>query len=118
MDTRQSHALLLRIEGNVDVPMLRNWERDIVTYRCSLLDARKAALIAANPDWRCEDIKFAVTQVSFGDLPEADEAVLNAIPTRLKLPAVQIDQLIAAGRWAVQRDAGVRRFSAAQIRGE
>jgi NTE family protein len=100
------------------VPMLRNWERDIVTYRCSLPDERKAALRAANPDWRCEDIKFAVTQISFGDLPEADEAVLNAIPTRLKLPPEQIDQLIAAGRQAVQRDQGVRRFSAARQRGE
>lgn len=100
------------------VPMVRNWERDIVTYRCSLSDERKAALRAWNPDWRCEDIKFAVTQISFADLPEADEAALNAIPTRLKLPAEQIDQLIAAGRRAVAADAGVKRFSQRVQRGE
>ena len=25
-----------------------------------------------NPEWRCEDLRFAVTQISFGDLPEAE----------------------------------------------
>jgi len=100
------------------VPMVRNWERDIVTWRCSLPESRKAALRDWNPEWRCEDIKFSVTQISFADLPEAEEAVLNAIPTRLKLPPEQIDALIAAGRRAVQRDKGVQRFSASVQRGE
>ena len=100
------------------LPMVRNWERDLVTYRCSLPDERKAALVAQNPDWRCEDIKFSVTQVSFGDLPEAEEQVLNGIPTRLKLPAEQIDQLIAAGRKAASADSVVKRFSATVQRGE
>jgi len=100
------------------VPMMRAWERDLVTWRCSLPEERKAALRAKNPDWRCEDLRFAVTQISFADLPEADEAALNAIPTRLKLPADQIDRLIEAGRLAVLRDAGVQRFSTQMRRGE
>ena len=100
------------------VPMVRNWERDIVTYRCSLPDDRKAALVALNPDWRCEDLHFDVTQLSFADLPEAEEAALNAIPTRLKLPAEQIDQLVAAARRAVAGDTVVRRFAAKVQRGE
>jgi NTE family protein len=108
--TRMSYSSFL--------PMMRNWERDIVTYRCSLPAERKAALVAHNPDWRCEDIKFVVTQVSFGDLPEADETALNAIPTRLKLPPEQIDQLIDAGRRALKADATVQSFSRAQQRGE
>ena len=100
------------------LPMVRNWERDLVTWRCSLSDERKAALRALNPEWRCEDIKFSVTQISFGDLSEADEQALNAIPTRLKLPPEQIDRLIAAGREAAVADATVKRFSAAVQRGE
>lgn len=100
------------------LPMVRNWERDLVTYRCSLSDERKAALRALNPDWRCEDIKFSVTQISFADLSETDEQALNAIPTRLKLPPEQIDRLIAAGREAAAADAAVKRFSAAVQRGE
>jgi NTE family protein len=100
------------------LPMVRNWERDLVTYRCSLSDERKAALVALNPDWRCEDIKFSVTQVSFADLPEAQEQVLNGIPTRLKLPAEQIDRLIAAGRQAAAANGVVKRFSTAVQRGE
>lgn len=100
------------------VPMMRNWERDLVSWRCSLPEERKAALRLWNPEWRCEDLRFAVTQLSFADLPAGDEASLNAIPTRLKLPAVQIDQLIDAGRRAVKQDRGVQRFSEAQQRGE
>ncbi|MFG6458060.1 patatin-like phospholipase family protein [Roseateles sp. BYS96W] len=100
------------------VPMMHSWERDLVTWRCSLPDERKAELRAANPGWRCEDLKFAVTQISFADLAEADEAALNAIPTRLKLPAEQIDRLIEAGRRAAAQDAGVRRFSQEQQRGD
>lgn len=100
------------------VPMMRAWERDLVTWRCSLPEARKAELRRKTPDWRCEDLQFSVTQISFADLAEADEAALNAIPTRLKLPADQIDRLIEAGRQAVSRDAGVQRFSAARRRSE
>lgn len=100
------------------VPMMRNWERDIVTYRCSLPEERKEALRALNPDWRCEDVAFAVTQISFGDLPEDEELALNAIPTRLKLPAAQIDALIAAGRRAAGQDGVIRRFSTRVQRGE
>jgi len=100
------------------VPMMRNWERDLVTWRCSLPDERKAELRAANPGWRCEDLKFSVTQISFADLAEADEVALNAIPTRLKLPADQIDGLIAAGRRAAGQDADVRRFSQERQRGD
>lgn len=44
--------------------------------------------------------------------------MLNAIPTRLKLPAAQIDQLIDAGRRAVAQDAGVKRFSSSVQRGD
>ncbi|MFT7774292.1 patatin-like phospholipase family protein [Roseateles sp.] len=108
----------MRMSYSSFVPMVRNWERDLVTYRCSLSDERKAALRAANPDWQCEDIKFSVTQISFADLPEAEEQALNLIPTRLKLPAEQIDRLIAAGRRAVAADGAVRRFSTAVQRGE
>lgn len=100
------------------LPMVRSWERDLVTYRCSLSDERKAALRAINPDWHCEDIKFSVTQVSFADLPEAEEQALNGIPTRLKLPAEQVDRLIAAGRQAAAADGVVKRFATAVQRGE
>lgn len=100
------------------VPMMHQWERDIVAYRCGLSEPRKASLRALNPEWRCDDVAFVVTQISFADLPEPQELALNAIPTRLKLPAAQIDQLIAAGREAVQRDGVVQRFSARVRRGD
>jgi hypothetical protein len=42
--------------------------------------------------------KARPTQISFAGLPETEEQALNAIPTRLKRPAEQMDRLIAAGR--------------------
>ncbi|MEI9421874.1 hypothetical protein O7A70_11905 [Mesorhizobium sp. Cs1299R1N1] len=44
----------------------------------------------------------AAALVSFGDLPPADLAALNAIPTRLRLPPEQFDGTIAAVREAVR----------------
>ncbi|WP_422016357.1 patatin-like phospholipase family protein [Roseateles sp.] len=100
------------------LPMVRNWERDLITFRCSLSDERKAELRAQNPEWRCQDLKFSVTQISFADLAEAEEQVLNMIPTRLKLPPEQVDQLIRAAKQAVRQDPQIRRFSQALQRGD
>jgi NTE family protein len=101
----------MRMSYDSFVPMMRQWERDIVQYRCGLSAERKAALIAIRANWRCDDVQFAVKSISFADLGEREEVALTAIPTRLKLPEAQIDQLIAAGKRAVTQSAVVRRFA-------
>ncbi|WP_374356377.1 patatin-like phospholipase family protein [Chitinimonas sp.] len=95
------------------VPMMKQWQRDVIDYRCALPAARQQALAAARPGWRCDDVEFVVTRVSFDDLGAERSARLNAIPTRLSLPEAQVDQLIAAGREAVMHSAVVQRFVAA-----
>ena len=52
--------------------------------------------------WNCRDVSFVVEDVTFEDFPPEQRARLNAIETRLKLPADQVDLLISAGREAVQ----------------
>ena len=72
--------------------------------------------------WDCRDVRFIVEDVTFEDFPPAERARLNAVATRLKLPADEVDLLISAGREAVrsnvrlqqvfgetQRRAGARR---------
>ena len=91
---------------------VRNWQDEIVRFRCALVRERQDAIRALNPAWRCDDVSFTVTQVSFADFPEREAAALSAIPTRLKLPAETIDQLIAAGTCAVNANLVICKFAA------
>lgn len=90
--------------------MIRNWERDIVNYRCALPPAEQQALRTRVPGWRCDDVRFSVTQLGFSDLPPAESAALDAIPTRLKLPPEQVARLLAAGRSALASDRVLQAF--------
>ena len=93
--------------------MMRDWQQLIVNYRCGLPAERQRELKQANPTWRCDDVQFSLTQINFDDLGAETEAQLSAIPTRLKLSKEEVDRLIVEGRRAVDRDATVKRFSAA-----
>ena len=102
----------MRMSYDSFLPMMRQWERDIVKYRCALSAERLEQLRATRADWRCDDVSFAVTSVSFSDLGEREEAALSAIPTRLKLPEAQIDYLITAARQATLDNTVIRKFAA------
>jgi NTE family protein len=101
----------MRMSYDGFVPMMRNWRDDIVRYRCALPADRRAALIEQRANWKCDDLIFTVTQVSFTDFGDKEEAQLSAIPTRLKLPTAQIDQLIDAGKRVVQGNETVAAFA-------
>jgi NTE family protein len=87
--------------------MLESWERDLVAWRCALPPER-ARDLGAGDGWVCDDVSFTLSMVSFDDLPEDEAAKLGATPTRVSLPAQQIDALIAAGRKAVRDNAAVK----------
>lgn len=91
--------------------LIRDWERDVIHFRCGLSPETQAALKSSDAEWRCDDVKFAITQISFSSLSDGDERDLNAIPTRLSLPAEQIDKLVSAGKRAVATDPRVRGFT-------
>lgn len=93
--------------------LMRDWERDIVSFRCGLPPQTQAALGLAHEGWRCDDVSFVATQISFASLSEDEEQELNAIPTRLSLPQRQIDRLIAAAKRAVDADPRIRAFAGA-----
>jgi NTE family protein len=91
------------------VPMLRAWQDDIIRYRCGLTKVEIKSL-GGKENFKCDDVKFTVTRVSFDDLGVERAAKLAAIPTRLKLPTEQVDQLIAAGRDSIQQSEIVKAF--------
>jgi NTE family protein len=100
----------VRLSYDGFVLMLKNWRDDIVRYRCSLPDDRQRSLRESRPGWVCDEVNFSVTHLSFADLGPARSRQLEAIPTRLKLPADAIDALIAAGRDSVLRNGVIRAY--------
>jgi NTE family protein len=102
----------MRMSFDGFVPMTKSWQEEIIRFRCGLPSERQSAIKASNPRWRCDDVAFTVTQISFADLGDREEASLSAIPTRLKLPVDKIDQLIAAGTKAVRANTVIGKFAA------
>ncbi len=83
--------------------VLKDWERELIAWRCALPPER-ARELGADDGWDCGNVSFAISMVSFEDLPDDDAKKLGATPTRVSLPADQIDALIAAGRQAVKNN--------------
>jgi NTE family protein len=88
---------------------MRDWQQQLVRWRCGLTSDQRLQF-GASANWACGDIKFQVTRISFDQLGPARSAELNAVPTRFKLPAEQVDLLIAAGGDALQANAEFRDF--------
>ncbi len=72
------------------------WENAIRKWRCALSSA-EALRLGARTDWRCSNISFEVTEVSFDRLDAPTAAKLSAIRTRFKLPVEEVDLLIQSG---------------------
>jgi NTE family protein len=81
--------------------MLAEWRDSIVRHRCSLgEDTLRRHLGEARAGWRCDDVVFRLGVIGFEGLPPASADRLRHMPTRLVLPAADIDFAIAAGRAA------------------
>lgn len=86
---------------------LRDWERDVVAWRCAL-PPDEAARLGAGPGWDCRDVHVAIDTVEFADLPKDRFDLLSRAPTRVSLPPDLIDALIAGGKQAMRENASIR----------
>jgi NTE family protein len=87
---------------------VRDWESETRKWRCRLSPAELAHLRVA-ADWRCGDINFDIIEVAFDQFDPERAARLSTVATRLKLPADEVDLVIAAGSDAVLQHPGLRR---------
>jgi NTE family protein len=88
-----------------------DWEDSLIQWRCHLsADERKRYGAPAN--WNCRDLKFFLGRISFDELGPQRAAALNGVETRLRLPADQVDMIIAAGRDALNSNTTFRSFLA------
>ncbi len=81
---------------------LEQWERETIAWRCGL-SVDQARRLGAQSGWDCADLHYSVEMVAFDDLPPERARLLLDIPTRLSLPASQIDLAIQAGRDVMAR---------------
>ncbi len=85
-----------------------DWQRDLVQYRCGLPAETVRRYRGSLAGWNCRDVQLVVEQISFADLEPAEQAIVNLVPTRLKLPPEQVDATIAAARNALRANANIQ----------
>jgi len=85
------------------------WQNALIKWRCGLTQGDRARLGAA-PTWNCRDVRFFIGRIAFDQLGPERAAALNAVETRLKLPADQVETLIDAGRDALKVNTVFRSF--------
>jgi predicted acylesterase/phospholipase RssA len=99
---RTSMAASVRHEMDSLLYSVRDWQQQLVSYRCAL-PAHRIKQIRGNLNgWDCRDVKMVVEHLAFTDLGHEQAKRLSSIPTRLGLPKKDIDMLVAAGRAVVE----------------
>lgn len=88
---------------------LADWRIELANWRCALTPA-EAQSLGAGPDWKCDDLAFTLDTLSFADLGEEKLNRLGGAATAVSLDKALIDDLIAGGREAVQKNAALQRL--------
>ncbi len=92
---------------------LRNWNRDLVEWRCKLPLARARALLGDERAWNCRDLSFHVVKVTFDQMPDAAvRSRLEKIPTRFKIDKGNVDLLVDSAGAILRRNSAYQRFLA------
>ncbi len=92
---------------------LKNWNRDLVDWRCKLPLERARALLGPDRAWNCRDLSFHVVKVTFDQMPDPQvRAKLERIPTRFKLEKENIALLLDSAGAILRRNSAFQRFLA------
>jgi NTE family protein len=92
--------------------LLAEWSAKVRRWRCGLSPADRAR-IGVPAGWKCDDLNAFIERVSFERLGPARAAVLEAVATRLTLPADQVDLLIEGGAVALRNSKTYQAFRSA-----
>ncbi len=92
---------------------LRNWNKELVDWRCKLPPDRVNALIGTEGQWNCRDVSFHVVKVTFDQMPDpAVRAKLESIPTRFKIEKENVDLLLDSAGAILRKNGAFQRFLA------
>jgi NTE family protein len=90
--------------------MTVEWRDSLVRFRCGLSEEQVRRHLPPGRPWRCDELRFFVGTVGIESLGPKRAERLRQIPTRLSLPAADIDAAIDAGRDATLRNPALREY--------
>lgn len=92
---------------------LRDWNRDLVGWRCALPQDRVKALIGEGQPWNCRDVTFHIVKVTFDQVADpVQRGELEKMPTRFVLPEKNVDLLLDSAGLILRRNSAFQRFLA------
>jgi NTE family protein len=90
---------------------LKNWNKDLIDWRCKLPAERAQALLGPGRSWNCRDLSFHVVKVTFDQMPnEALRSELEKIPTRFKIDQKNVKLLLDSAGAILRRNSAYQRF--------
>lgn len=84
--------------------VMKEWEKKLIEWRCALPATEKRAALRRKPGWRCDDVRFFVTQVSFADVEEERRKRLDTIPTRFVMDPADVDFVVESADMAMKNN--------------
>ncbi len=95
------------------VAEMEKWRNRLIDYRCGLTPPEIVAFRGSTDGWDCHDLTLQVAKVSFEQMRERSvRARLDKIPTRFKLPADDVDLLIASAGSLLRQNPNYKEFLA------
>lgn len=92
---------------------LKNWNKELVDWRCKLSPERVKELTGDSGPWNCRDVSFHVAKVTFDQMPDPTvRAKLESIPTRFKIEKQNVDLLLDSAGAILRKNGAFQRFLA------
>jgi NTE family protein len=113
-DTAIDAASRLAVDAHKN--MIEDWQNSVVRFRCTLPRERVQQYLPAGQPWRCDDVQFTVGVIGFDSLEPARAQRLKNMPTRLVLPAIDIEEAVHAGRDAALVNPALRTYIDTRLR--
>jgi NTE family protein len=101
-----------RLSAQAFRAMAEAWRESLVKFRCGLDASTVRRHLPAGQAWDCEDLSIVVDTISAEALGPTRARRLREMPTRLALPADDVDAAIAAGRDAALASPALREHAA------
>jgi predicted acylesterase/phospholipase RssA len=87
---------------------LKQWQDELIRYRCSLPRSEVLRLRGTLKQWDCRAVSVTTERISFREAEPGLFDELNGIPTRLRLPREQVDLLVKTAQQTIMKNSGIR----------
>ena len=90
---------------------MRDWNRELIEWRCGLPQERVNALIGEGQQWNCRNVSFHIVKVTFDQIADpVTRSGLEKIPTRFNLAEKDVDVVLDSAGLILRRNSAFQRF--------